>query len=70
MHIHVYSHDISCASKNLFDAHTVSQVLAYLQHGGREQIACWSHQIENTIWHGQHPLLHLGASLTYRFSRN
>ena len=70
MRIHCYSHDIPADATDAFAERLVGEILAYLRLGGREEIACWSHQVENTAWQGGHPLLYPGASLTYRLSRN
>ncbi len=70
MHIHCYSHDISPAIKDAYDSGTVSALLEYLQHGGREYIALWRQTVENRIWQGGHPLLAPGVSLVYSVSRN
>ena len=70
MHIHCYSHDISPAIKDAYDSGTVSALLEYLQHGGREYIALWRQTVENRIWQGGHPLLVPGVSLVYSVSRN
>ena len=70
MHIHCYSHDISPATKDAYDAMTVAELVAYLQHGGREDIALWRQTVENSIWQGGHPMLVPGVSLAYSMSRN
>ena len=70
MHIHCYSHDIPPPKKDDFDSRVVGELIAYLQRGGRQDIARWSHAVENTAWEGGHPLLWPGVRLIYTFSRN
>ena len=70
MRIHCYAHDVPLASRDVFDSHTIGAIMAYLQGGGREDIAWWSHAVENTVWQGGEGLLWPGMRLTYQLSRN